>query len=218
MGDIGNISAGRWTIRLKHFVKGDVHSVIAFISTFAHAAEGDRYILSNELGDGRVLSRAPGLDTQSSGYILFCPIESAYPRIEAQNLGSVSALHPETSDWYTDGKGLARVAGLDSLPQKIQTLLSMQQGENVFAPSAGVRFFEFLQEYSGSPWLKEILKLEVVRQAKYPVPGQHHRFALYAPPMCCSRPEFRVARGTPQGQSAPCARRSRCSRCRTLAA
>lgn len=64
MGDIENISARSWALRLKHFVKGDVHSVIAFISNFAKAAEWDKYILSNELGDGRVLSGAPSLEKQ----------------------------------------------------------------------------------------------------------------------------------------------------------
>lgn len=38
MGDIENVSAATWMLRLKHFVIGDVHTLIAFIDGFSKIA------------------------------------------------------------------------------------------------------------------------------------------------------------------------------------
>jgi hypothetical protein len=168
-GDIQNISATSWTLHLKHFVAGDVHELATFIDGFTKAEPEERYILSNEMGDGRVLSQAPNLSKQNDGYALLCPVAPSVPRVDVHHLGSDMALHSEINDLYLDSKGdIARVSGLEYLPQKVQSLLSMQRGENVFAPTAGIRFFEYLEAFKGSPWLALIMKLDVIRQAAIP--------------------------------------------------
>jgi hypothetical protein len=168
-GDIQNISAASWTLRLKHFVAGDVHELVSFIDGFAKTESDDRYLLSNELGDGRVLLEAPSLSKQNDGYSLLCPVAPSSLRVDVKDLGSSFALHPETGDWYADGRGnLARVSGLEYLPQKVQSLLSVQRGESAFNPTFGIRFFEYFETFKGSPWLALLLKLDVVRQAAIP--------------------------------------------------
>lgn len=168
-GDIQSVSAANWTLRLKHFVAGGVHELVTFIDGFAKTDPDDRYLLSNELGDGRVLLQVPSLTKQADGYSLLCPVAPSFPRVDVQDLGSSFALHPETGDWYLDGKGnLARVSGLEYLPQKVQSLLSVQRGESVFNPTFGIRFFEYFETFKGSPWLALLLKLDVVRQAAIP--------------------------------------------------
>jgi hypothetical protein len=168
-GDIQNVSAANWTLNLKHFVGGDVHELVSFIDGFARAAAGDRYILSNEMGDGRVLLQAPSLTREDEGYTLLCPIAASIPRVNVQNLGSDMALHPETGDLYLGNNGsIARVSGVEYLPQKVQSVLSMQRGENIFAPAAGIRFFEYFEAFRGSPWLALLLTLDVIRQTAIP--------------------------------------------------
>lgn len=169
MGNIENVSAGSWTLSLKHFVIGGAHELVAFIDHFAGAAAQDRYILSKELGDGRQLSQAPSLTKQDDGYSLLCPVQESFPRVDVQNLGSRSAEHPETNDMFLDAKGnIARVAGLDALKQGIRSALSMQRGENVFNPDAGTRFYEYFENFKGSPWLGWLMTLDVIRQASIP--------------------------------------------------
>jgi hypothetical protein len=186
-GDIPNIAAASWTLRLKHFVVGDVHNLISFIDGFAKAAPEDKYVLSNELGDGRVLSQAPSLTNQNDGYSLLCPVAPSFPRIDAQKLGSDFAMHPETGDLYLDDKGnIARVSGLEYLPQKVQSLLSMQRHENVFFPAAGMRFFEYFESFRGSPWLALLMTLDVVRQAAIPFRGGVMN-SQYTPLQCVTR-------------------------------
>jgi len=168
-GDFTQVAAGSWTVHLKNFVAGGEHELIGFIDGFAKRTTEDRYVLSNKQGDGRVLSEAPTLTMQDGAYMLTCPVAPSAPRIDAHKLGSSPALHPETNDLFLDGGGsIAWVSGVDYLPQSIQSLLSMQRGENVFAATAGVRFFEYFEDFSGTLWLSQLLKLDVIRQAAIP--------------------------------------------------
>jgi hypothetical protein len=80
---------------LNHFLIGDLHKVISFISGFASEVP-DRSYIRNELGDGRVLIAAPSLTKQTDGYNLLCPVAPGFPRIDAQKLGSDLARHCAT--------------------------------------------------------------------------------------------------------------------------
>ncbi|MDR8074948.1 hypothetical protein KPA96_04655 [Burkholderia cenocepacia] len=168
-GDLTQVDASGWTLRLGHFLIGDLQGVVDYIDRFGRLSPEDRYVLSNELGDGRVLAAAPVLAKQDAGYHLRCTVAPGAARVDVSDLGSGWALHAETDDLYLDDRGaIARVSGVDYLPQRVREVLSMQQGESPLHPSFGVRFFEYFQAYRGSPWLDLLLKLEVVRQASVP--------------------------------------------------
>ncbi len=168
-GDVSEIAEGSWTLDLKHFISGDRHQLASFIDGFAKSVPDDRYVLSNEMGDGRVLVRAPTLLKRADEYSLTCPVLPSFPRIDAQRLGGDLAVHPETEDLYLDDEGhIARVSGLNCLPQMVQSVLSLQRGESVFSPKGGMRFFEYFTTFGGSPWLAQMLMLDVVRQAAVP--------------------------------------------------
>ncbi|GGI17031.1 hypothetical protein [Oxalicibacterium faecigallinarum] len=168
-GVFTRIEATQWTLQLTHFLSGDIHQVASYISEFGDASADHKYILSNELGDGRILSAPPSLIKDATGISLLCPVESNFPRSDVQKIGSSLAISAETNDLYLDERGsIARVSGLDYLPQLIRQNLSIQVGESVFDPSFGMRIFEYFSEYSGSPWLALLFKLDMVRQASIP--------------------------------------------------
>jgi hypothetical protein len=186
-GDFISIGEEAWNISVNHFILGDKSAVVSVIDSFSRSDDASKYVLSNEIGDGRELVGAPTLVRLANGFHLKCPIAPSFPRVDVQKLGSDMALHPDTNDLYLDANGnIARVSGVDYLPQKIQTLLSMQRGESPFHPSFGVRFFEYLEGYKDSPWLVRLLKLDVIRQAAIP-----HRDAindrLDTPLLCVTR-------------------------------
>jgi len=134
-----------------------------------------------------MLSEAPSLTKQNDGYSLLCPVAPSFPRVDVKDIGSSFALHPETGDWYGDGKGnLARVSGLEYLPQKVQSLLSVQRGESVFNPTFGIRFFEYFEAFKGSPWVALLLKLDVIRQAAIPYTDSTLKMQ-YTPLRCVTR-------------------------------
>lgn len=186
-GELTQIGAASWTLRLGHFLIGDLHRIIAFIDGFAQAAPETRYALSNELGDGLVLTAAPTLAKQLDGYSVDCPIAPATSRVDAQKIGSGFARHPETDDWYANEQGdLARVSGVDYLPQRLHEVLSMQRGESLFSPTFGMRFFEYFETYRGTPWLDLLFKLDIIRQAAIPLADSVMR-QTYAPLQCVTR-------------------------------
>lgn len=168
-GTLMGVAAGTWTLHLEHFLIGDLLAVIDFIDGFERQPPEARYVLSNDMGGGRVLVAPPTLTKSPEGAVLLCEVARSADRIDAQNLGSAWASHPETDDLYLDEKGnIARVSGLDFLPQMIRSILSMQRNESVFSPTFGMRFFEYFEAFRGSPWLDLLLKVDVVRQASIP--------------------------------------------------
>jgi hypothetical protein len=181
VGDLESIGSTQWTLRLHHFVLGDVDQLVTFIGNFAMLRPEDRYVLSNELGDGRLLSEAPTLTKPGGEILLTCPIELAPLRMDVHKIGSMSAMHPETNDMHVKNGQIARVSGLEAFPQVVRSALSMQRGENAFAPRAGVRFFEYFEDFKGSPWLSRLMMLDVVREASISTPsvsGQGSRTPL----------------------------------------
>ena len=187
VGDIEKFSEGSWTLRLRHYVSGSVHQLASYIDGFAKVSEQDRYVLSSDFGDGRVLAAAPSLTKRDGRYTLHCPIKPAFPRIDVHKIGSSFAMHPDTNDLYLDEKGsIARVSGLDYLPQKIRSCLSIQRNESVFNPNYGMRFFEYFEEFKGSPWLSSLLKLDLIRMAALPYSDELLK-RQHTPLLCVSR-------------------------------
>ena len=186
-GILIGVSAGTWTLHLERFLIGSMHAVIDLIDAFDRQPPEARYVLSNDLGDGRVLVAPPQLTNGPEGAILLCAVAPSADRIDVQRLGSDMALHPETDDLYLDEKGgIARVSGLAYLPQKVRSVLSTQRGESVFWPTFGMRFFEYFEAFRGSPWLNLLLKLDVVRQASIPR-RDSSTGALHTPLRCVRR-------------------------------
>lgn len=96
-------------------------------------------------------------------------------------------------------------------PQKIRALLSMQRGGNIFAETAGVRFYEYFEAFRGTFWLPQMLMLDVIRQAAIPV-GDGILTAPWTTPLRCVT---RVAassccRDRPKTTGCPCALTSTC--------
>lgn len=185
--DVRKIETSRWTLRLGHFLIGDVQTIGSFIAKFDSLRLGQKYILCGEFGEGRTLDLAPSLEKDSEGYLLVCSLLPSASRIDVQNIGSGLATHPETNDLYLDAKGnIARASGLEYFPQRLRETLSMQRGENVYAPYFGMRFFEYFDAYKGSPLIDRLFQLDVIRQASIP----HNDVILgeqYTPLRCVTR-------------------------------
>jgi hypothetical protein len=184
---IAEIASEAWAFKLSHFLAGDPHQIATFIGSFSNAQPYDKYVLCNELGDGRVVTQAPSLTKDADGYVLRCPVAPIFPRIDVSKIGSSFATNAESNDLFLDANGnIARVSGPDYFPQRVQEVLSMQRRESPFHRRFGMRFFEYFQSYSGSPWLDLLFRLDVIRQASIPyedtVMGRH-----YTPLPCVTR-------------------------------
>ncbi len=167
-GELLGVDSVAWSVRLRNFVCGNIHSLVSFISGFKLLAQDERYILLNELGDGRLLSAPPTLDRAEDGYTLRCPVHPSFPRIKAQDLPRDFAVSPSTNDVYAVNGRFVEVSGVAALPQRIRSCLSLLPGESPMHPRVAARLAEYFGSFQDSPWLAHLLKLEVVRHAAIP--------------------------------------------------
>lgn len=167
-GELLELGQSKWVLKLSHFVVGSFDGLASFIDSFDRILSSDRFVCLNSLGDGRLLSAAPILRREDGTLYADCPVAPNFPRISAQELGSRMAISEETGDTYLENGNIARVSGVNSFPQMVKSVLSIQRGEFFADPGYGVRFAEFLEAFRGTPWLDELLKLDVVRQASIP--------------------------------------------------
>jgi hypothetical protein len=167
-GEVALIERNQWSVRVRHFVDGDTHSLIGLIDRFDQCVPSDRGLIVNTLGDGRVLAAPPALSTETDGgYILRCSILPRAQRISAAQLPMDIALG-DSHDVFAKDAQPATVSGVEALPQKLRTVLSLERGESPFHPRFGARFSEYYANFGDSPWFAQLLKLELTRHAAIP--------------------------------------------------
>jgi hypothetical protein len=170
VGDLAGIEEGCWSFQTRHNVIGGIEAFASFIDGFAQCWEYDRYVITNALGDGRVLAGAPSLFRNSEGYLIRCPVEQRFQRIRADRLPT--DLDFSGGDLSIKNGDIATVSGLDALPQKIELGLGIRKGEMLFNRGFGARLAEYYELFRGSVWLERLFKLEVVRLAAIPYPDR----------------------------------------------
>lgn len=175
-----------WSFHLKSFFDGDVHTLITFADHYDQTTTNDRYILVNELGDGRALRAKPSVTRDTTGgYTVRCPVFPRATRISAADIPANLALS-DSHDLMTNNGNLAVVSGVDALPQQLKTCLSHQKGESPFHQDFGTRFAEYYNLLTDSPWLDRYLNLEVIRQAAIPYINPINN-QQYTPLLCVER-------------------------------
>jgi hypothetical protein len=201
IGDIDRVEGARWRIGIDHFVVGDFSTLVRFSGRLATAPAYDRYVLVNSLGEGREIDGGLAVHRDGGRVMVECTVAPSFPRTHAAGLPkdySLSAKH----DLTVENGSIATVSGLAALPQKLLTCLSMQRGESPFHPEFGSRLADYWANFIGSPWLDQLLKLDVVRLASIPYfdPVLNQS---YTPLMCVERVDAVVAIGEPSERRLP---------------
>ena len=186
VGAFSGTSPLGWKLRLKHFVKGDALELIGYASDFVRLAPEDRYVLVNELGDGRVLTAAPTVERIGNEYDIILPISPGFPRTRADAFGSMMAVSPDTNDLFVEKGHIARVSGVDAFAQHLEQLLGLARGDNIFHPKSGTLISQFYKDYAQSPWLDRLIKMEVIRLAAIPHEDRLHN-STSTPLRCINR-------------------------------
>ncbi|WP_267358901.1 MULTISPECIES: hypothetical protein [unclassified Methylobacterium] len=184
-GDVVHFEATSWVVRLTHFVIGDFNQLLRLVDDFDRLKPSERYVLSERIGDGRVLLAAPKLSRSAAGYELICRVAPSVSREDARRMGSDIKLSPDTDMSLTATGSIARVSGVEAFEQFVFNCLSVQRGEMPFAPTYGVRFLEYVRTYADTPWLGRLMQLEVIRQAA--IPHQDHLTGRSYTPLRCVR-------------------------------
>jgi len=166
LGQMRSVESNTWTVAIRHFLAGDVTTLLSFIERFGKTPEAERYVLVNDFGDGRVLASTPSIVSTSEGYDVRCPIAPSVERADARDLPRDFELRH--GDLALENGVWAMVSGLSALPQTIKRSLALMQGESPMHPTFGSRLSEYCEIFGDSPWLSRILKLDIVRLAAIP--------------------------------------------------
>ncbi len=181
LGDFAGVREAEWQFLIRHYVIGDLSSLVAFIDSFKSGHYSDRYILANCFGDGRALAGTPSLTNGEKGTLIQCPVYPPFERTKATELPADIA-----NDLNFRNGDIQMVRGIEALPQKIQNVLSIHRGEMPWSRGFGTRLAEYYSLLRGSPWFDDLFKLEVIRQAAIP----HFdplRKIQYTPLLCVER-------------------------------
>jgi hypothetical protein len=163
VGEVVGADGSLWTIEIDDFVIGDWLALSNFVDSFEKSASRHRYVLVNAMGEGRTIARAPAWK-KSDGKIHFvCNVEPPAGRISADRLPSTIALSPVDGDIFAERGSIARISGLASFPQLLQTTMSLVRGEAVLDLDEGAVFSDYYAAFRDSPWLRRLFKLEVIR-------------------------------------------------------
>jgi hypothetical protein len=166
-GKLIGVERSIWRIRIDHFLIGNLSKLIQFIDGYDSINQHDRYVIVNELGDGRQLASTPTWQHSDSGGVITCEILESCPRINANHLPTDLRLGNSGDLTFVNGD-LAIISGLAALPQKITTCLSTSRGELFYSPEFGARINEYYVLFQGSLWLPNLIKTEVIRLACIP--------------------------------------------------
>jgi hypothetical protein len=186
VGEFLGVEGEVWSFHLRNFVDGDVHTLISFTERYDQTATVDRYVLVNELGDGRALKAKPSVTRETTGgYTVRCSVFPSADRIPVGDIPNTWALS-DNHDLTTQNGNWAMVSGVDALPQQVKTCLSHQRGESPIHRDFGTRFAEYYNLLAGTLWIDLYLKLEVIRQASIPYtdPTSNQQ---YTPFLCVER-------------------------------
>ncbi|TWC24307.1 hypothetical protein FBY06_102388 [Pseudomonas sp. SJZ085] len=172
VGDLVAAEQSKWSYRVEHFVIGNLSELLRYIDQFESADPYDKYVLVNELGDGRELLAAPSWSKTGNDCVITTLVKPSFPKIDVHQLPMTMALGDDHDFQILNGS-LARIRGLEALPQQVKTCLSMSRAESYFAPSYGTRIREYSVGFFGSPWLPRLIKLEAIRMAAIPYVDSH---------------------------------------------
>lgn len=161
----------------------------------------DRYVVVNSFGEGRSIAGELMVRTDGSRCLVECEVELPFQRTLAHDLPRDFSLSCE-HDLSIENGTIATVSGLAALPQKLLTCLSMRRGESPFHRDFGSRLAVYWTDFIGSPWLDELMKLDVVRMASIPYPDPVLKTA-YTPLMCVERVDKVTVVGAPADRRLP---------------
>jgi hypothetical protein len=192
-GDIVGSKGTEWTIRLHHFVAGDIGVLIRMSESFGTLPRDEQFILANSLGDGRELDGPPSWRREDGALTVTVNVKPHFPRTSARDLGT--GLKLIDGDLALVNGDIAVVSGLDALPQKIQLCLWHQRNSSIFAQRFGSRIGEYFSLFGHSPWFEQLTKLEMIRLASILARQGHpnRRTRQYA--RCSFRRALRVRLG-----------------------
>lgn len=152
-GELLSVAGFGWTLRIDHFLIGDLATLISFTERFDQIHPSDRATYwSIPLVTVDVSRRHQRGQRTDSGFVVACNVCESFPRTNVHDLPTDLALDRAHDLTSVNGK-TATISGLAALPQTIKINLSVQRGEQFRYPRFGARIKGYFDLFRDSPWL-----------------------------------------------------------------
>jgi hypothetical protein len=161
--DMISMSSGLWTIRFRNSVRGGMSDIARYIADYDSLPIDERFIVSEAVGQGRLLASAPSLERQTLS--LHLNAASRRTRVDSYE---VDLRLDSTRHLSISSNGFELVSGIEAAIQAISTALSLVYGESVYAPRVGSRCSEFFHSESDMSRVSRLFGLELARFAYAP--------------------------------------------------
>jgi Caspase domain len=138
VGEMLGSDGSLWKFAIDDFVIGTWNDLANFVDDFENVDTARRYVLVNARGEGRMISGRPAWRKNGNGGIEFtCDVAPPAERIPVERLPSTWAVSPKTGDMFAERGAIARTSGAASLPQMLQSSMSLVRGESFWDLGCG---------------------------------------------------------------------------------
>jgi hypothetical protein len=156
---------GIWTLQVSRYVYGEDHTLIDYCSCFESAGALVRFVVIENQGDSRWITRAPAWRKEDEKLIIELNVGPKHPRTDPHNSGSSLALS-QTGDLVVSNGDLMIVSGVENAKQGLATVLGVQFGDLIFHPEQGSHFGRYFRDHQENlSLLSSLLRLEISRLA-----------------------------------------------------
>ncbi|MCO7552417.1 hypothetical protein [Metapseudomonas otitidis] len=142
--------------RISHFLEGNIRELWALSVDFSKWPDEYRYVLSNELGYGGLLSQPPAIERTEFGHEVTVQIQVATDRC---NVMTTKTMCRETG---------RMLGGMEAMESLFGSVLGMAHGTWFADLQSGSFISDYHERYAGSAWLSSLIMMEIIRLSFVP--------------------------------------------------
>ncbi len=142
--------------RISHFLEGNIRKLWALSVDFSKWLDEDRYVLSNELGYGGLLSQPPAVERTEFGYEVTVQIQAATDR---RNSIKIKTMCRETA---------RMLDGMEAMESLFGNVLNLAHGTWFADIQSGSFISDYYERYADSAWLGRLIMMEIIRLSFVP--------------------------------------------------
>ncbi|MEE4220267.1 hypothetical protein V2I93_04020 [Pseudomonas viridiflava] len=142
--------------RISHFLEGNIRELWALSVDFGKWPEKDRYVLSNELGYGGLLTQPPLIERTGLGHEVTVQIQATTDRRDAMKTKTMCGQTGKMLD------------GMDAMMSLFSNVLSLAHGTWFADLKSGSFISDYHERYSDSAWLSRLIMMEIIRLSFVP--------------------------------------------------
>lgn len=156
LGAVLRFGPDGYRFRISHFLEGSIRELWTLSVDFSKWPDEDRYVLSNELGYGGLLSQPPAIERTEFGYEVTVQIQVATDR---RNAMTTKTMCRETG---------RMLGGMDAMESVFGNVLGMAHGTWFADLRSGSFISDYHERYVGSDWLSRLIMMDIIRLSFVP--------------------------------------------------